>query len=475
MKKRNIALVAIAVIAIVGYLAHYHNNRIREVVILSTNDMHASISNFPRLATAVAQCRDTVATILVDAGDRWTGNAYVDWAEGRRPILDLMNSLGYDVAALGNHEFDLGAAFLEETIHYSHFATICANVESSRSDFATPAKCHSITTPDGVTLCFAGVVTNYDNGHPDGNNAHFEGLHFPDPMEAAREAVKGCRDADVKVLLSHMAYDKDMTFAAEGSPYEVIIGGHSHTVADTTVNNVVIGQTGRKLKLVGATRIRLRGNQIESIEYENIDLANYAPDAQFEAMIEQIENNPELKTIVGSTASAFNFAGLANLESTLVAKASGAEIGFFHYGGIRLAELAKGEVQWVELCNLEPFFSTIYTIEMTPAQMRKMIIDKYNDTKNTKESHRIDLFCSVPYNLIVDSADCAHDVRFPTLREGRRYRVALTDYVAKKYDSIEGLNGKFTEISILEALKQHFLNNSPVKPDNRPRQRIVRE
>ena len=75
MKKRNIALVAIAVIAIVGYLAHYHNNRIREVVILSTNDMHASISNFPRLATAVAQCRDTVATILVDAGDRWTGNA----------------------------------------------------------------------------------------------------------------------------------------------------------------------------------------------------------------------------------------------------------------------------------------------------------------------------------------------------------------------------------------------------------------
>lgn len=475
MKKRILTLSAIVAVAIIAYFVYSHNTRMREVVILSTNDMHASIDNFPQLATAVAQCRDTVATILVDAGDRWTGNAYVDWAEGRRPILDLMNALGYDVAALGNHEFDLGAAFLEQTIRYSSFATICANVESERSDFATPAKTFTLTTDNGVTLCFAGVVTNYDNGHPDGNNALFEGLHFPDPMVAAREAVKGCGNADVKVLLSHMAYDKDMEFANGGSPYELIIGGHSHTVADTTVNNVVIGQTGRKLKLVGATRIRLRGKRIESIEYENINLANYAPDAQFEAMIEQIENNPELKTIVGSTASAFNFAGLANLESTLVAKASGAEIGFFHYGGIRLAELAKGDVQWVELCNLEPFFSTIFTIEMTPAQMRKMIVDKYNDTKNTKESHRIDLFCSVPYDIVVDSADCALDVRFPTLREGRRYRVALTDYVAKKYDSIEGRNGRFTEISILESLRQHFLNASPVKPDNRPRQRIVRE
>ena len=70
----------------------------REFVILSTNDLHASIKNFPRLATAVKECRDTVATLLVDAGDRWTGNAFVDLApEPRKPIIDLMNELGYDV------------------------------------------------------------------------------------------------------------------------------------------------------------------------------------------------------------------------------------------------------------------------------------------------------------------------------------------------------------------------------------------
>ena len=59
--------------------------RERTLVLLSTNDMHAKIQNFPRLAAAVENCRDTAQlVVLVDAGDRWTGNAYVDMA-ARRP------------------------------------------------------------------------------------------------------------------------------------------------------------------------------------------------------------------------------------------------------------------------------------------------------------------------------------------------------------------------------------------------------
>lgn len=75
--------------------------------------MHANIENFASLVTAVNLCRDSVATLLVDAGDRWTGNVYVDLAEGRLPIIDLMNHIGYDAATLGNHEFDKGAALLQ--------------------------------------------------------------------------------------------------------------------------------------------------------------------------------------------------------------------------------------------------------------------------------------------------------------------------------------------------------------------------
>lgn len=78
--------------------------RERTLVLLSTNDMHAKIQNFPRLAAAVGACRDTAQlVVLVDAGDRWTGNAYVDMAAAPgMPMIALMNRLGYDVATLGN-------------------------------------------------------------------------------------------------------------------------------------------------------------------------------------------------------------------------------------------------------------------------------------------------------------------------------------------------------------------------------------
>ena len=97
-------------------------------MILSTNDMHASLENMARLATAVKECRDTVFTVVVDAGDRWTGNAYVDLAEGRLPMIRLMNSVGYDVVTLGNHDFDAGIETLDRAVKYAEFDVVCANI-----------------------------------------------------------------------------------------------------------------------------------------------------------------------------------------------------------------------------------------------------------------------------------------------------------------------------------------------------------
>ena len=115
--------------------------RMETVVILSTNDIHAHIEKFPQLAEAVKKCRDTVKNvILVDAGDRWTGNVYCDRAaEPRRPIIDLMNRLRYDVATFGNHEFDAGQAFLGVRTAQCRFPVVCANIVSDTATFPQPA------------------------------------------------------------------------------------------------------------------------------------------------------------------------------------------------------------------------------------------------------------------------------------------------------------------------------------------------
>ena len=444
-----------------------------EFVILSTNDMHASLENMSRLATAVKECRDTVFTIVVDAGDRWTGNAYVDLAEGRLPMIRLMNAVGYDVAALGNHDFDPGQKVLDEALDKADFEVVCANRTATGELLDDVDACKRIETPAGVAVDFVGVVTSYANGHPDGNDVNFEGLKFEDPQLVAK---RECEDsnADVKVLLSHMGHDRDFELVSQYGGYDIFIGGHTHKLLDTLVNGTVIGQTERKLRYVGVTKVKMRGSKILNIEYENIPLKGYAPDAEIEAIVKDIEANPALKEVVGSMANATNHVGLCNLQTKIIKEAMGADIGIYHRGGVRIIEgLPQGDVTIKTLFDNEPFFSQVHTAEMTPAQLRKLIVEKYNDTVNAKESHVVDLYATTPYRIIVDENDMAYDVEFPRLKEGRKYKVAVADYVARNYAHFECENEVRQPVLVYDLDVAYFKQNSPVKVSNESLQRVV--
>lgn len=472
MKKIIALLVTIATLA--GILFYRSNIHERELVVLSTNDIHAVIDNFPEFVTAVNLCRDTVTTLLVDGGDRWTGNAFIDRVEGRLPIIELINHAGYDAVALGNHEFDKGPAVLQGAIDYAHFPTLCANMQSNNPALTTTQGSITIKTRNGIKVFIAGVVTNYDNGHPDGSDDVFEGLEFSDPKEAAKRELENRGNANIAILLSHMGDDKDIKFASENSGYDMIVGGHTHMRVDTLVGKTSIGQTERLLSLLGVTRIRLKGNKVVSLDYENISFDGYAEDSATREIVDRIENDPVLGAVVGQLADSVTHTGFANMVTKVVAKATKADIGFYHYGGIRLRKHAAGDIKLATVYNLEPFESKIHTITMTPAQMRRMIITKFNDTKNSKESHRVDLFSTTPYTIIVDERGEATDVLFPKLRENRKYRVALSDYVGKKYEDIKGENHTKHDILVVDQLLK-YLKESPVTPiDNQPHQKIVK-
>ena len=472
MKKIIALLVTIATLA--GILFYRSNIHERELVVLSTNDIHAVIDNFPEFVTAVNLCRDTVTTLLVDGGDRWTGNAFIDRVEGRLPIIELMNHAGYDAVVVGNHEFDKGPAVLQGAIDYAHFPTLCANMQSNNPALTTTQGSITIKTRNGIKVFIAGVVTNYDNGHPDGSDDVFEGLEFSDPMEAAKRELENRGNANIAILLSHMGDDKDIKFASENSGYDMIVGGHTHMRVDTLVGKTSIGQTERLLSLLGVTRIRLKGNKVVSLDYENISFDGYAEDSATREIVDRIENDPVLGAVVGQLADSVTHTGFANMVTKVVAKATKADIGFYHYGGIRLRKHAAGDIKLATVYNLEPFESKIHTITMTPAQMRRMIITKFNDTKNSKESHRVDLFSTTPYTIIVDERGEATDVLFPKLRENRKYSVALSDYVGKKYEDIKGENHTKHDILVVDQLLK-YLKESPVTPiDNQPYQKIVK-
>lgn len=468
MKRSFLLTVALSVALMTGC-----GVRERRVIILSTNDIHAQIKEFPRLATAVEMCRDTADVILIDAGDRWTGNAYVDLAEGRRPILELMNKLGYDAATFGNHEFDVGQQVLQEAVDYARFPVICANFTGEGTPLHTPRP-YLFIERGGVKLGLVAVVTNYgSNNHPDGHDAIFEGLTFTDAVETAAEYQYLADSCDVLVALTHIGSEKDRELADEAAGFNLIIGGHSHEEINEVEDGVLITQTGKNLRNVGVTEILLKGDNIREISFRLVPLKNYAPDPAYQAMVEEYYKNPRLQVPVGEMAAQADKTGLANLYARSVMERAGADVGFYHIGGVRLDYLPQGIVTLARIYDMDPFGSLVSTMTMTPAQMRRMIVEKYNDKVNVGESHRIDLYSTTPYVIVTDDEGEAEDVLFPDLKEGSSYKVALGDYVFKNYGGLEYTDGVTTDILLTDVLQDYIANaGKPLTPDNTVRQSV---
>ncbi len=473
--KKAVCLIIAAAVAAAAYMAWVRYVSERSIVIISTTDMHAKVDNFPRLATAIARCRDTVATIVADAGDRWTGNAYVDMArEPRRPVIDMMNAMGYDVATLGNHEFDDGQAFLGHINSLCRFDIVCANVVSDTITFPQPAP-YKIFCRRGVKVGFVGVVTNYDhNNHPAGKDESFVGLTFPDPQQTAAEYAWLKRRCDVLVLVSHMGDDMDARLAEKCTAYDLILSGHTHNVVDTLVNGTQLGQSGYGAKQIGVTHIRMKGTKIASLDYRIVPLDGYEPDPHMAQMVDELYDNEALNRPVGESRRILTRTGLAAWETDAMRRSLNADVAFYHYGGIRFDSLPDLSISAAMIYSLEPFSSSLYSMRMTPAQMRRMIISKYNDTANPKESHRIDLFSTTPYTIRVDARGEAVDVVFPELDEAASYRVVMGDYMYKNYRDVEAADVVPEGVLLTDILIGDLRDNSPIDYSNECRQRIER-
>ncbi len=439
----------------------------RTMVILSTNDMHGKIQRFPSLATAVKGCRDTVETVLlVDAGDRWTGNAYVDKvSEHGRPIIELMNRLGYDVATLGNHEFDFGQAHLGAMLDsVVDFEVVCANLISDTCTFPQPRP-WTILECGKLKIGIVGAVTNYEGqGYPAGNASSYVGLRFPDPQQAAIEAADALRNkVDLLILLSHMGDDRDRELLTREARYDLVIGGHTHEPIDTLINGTQLTQTYKDLRNIGVTTVVLRGRKVRSIDYRNISLTEFAPDAAMQAEVDRYYADEELNRPIGTFRQTATQIGLANWFVELMKRETKAEVGFYHYGGVRLDSLPAGGVGTATIYDLEPFSSHVATMQMTPSQMAEMIRTKYNEP--TREGGRYDLISTTPYQIRTDASGQAVEVRFPTLREGRSYRVAISDYAFKNYRGLHYTEGA-VQPQLITDLMINALREAPVTPDN---------
>ena len=301
-------------------------------------------------------------------------------------------------------------------------------------------------------------------------------MEFPDPQAMAVKYAAELRPkCDVLVLVSHMGDDRDAELLAKGpSQYDVVIGGHTHEQIDTLIGGTLLTQTGKDLKNIGVTTVRMKGRKVAGVDYRIVPLSAYEPDAAYQKRVDAYYADPELNRPVGHFGTAADKWGLANWMARAVADEADAEIGFYHIGGVRLDSIPAGGVSAAKIYGLEPFGTLVAEMTMTPADMRRMILSKYNDATNAKEAHRIDLISTTPYVIVTDAADNALDVRFPELREGRAYRIAVSDYVYRNYKDLNYTDGEITGDDVAGILLEELRDDSPLKADNKPRQQVVR-
>lgn len=224
------------------------------LTILHTNDIHASIQDFAKVAHYIATERAQSENFLyLDAGDVFSGDPVVDLPKGK-PMIELFNKVGLDAMAIGNHEFDYGPENFNLRMNESHFPWLSANMEVVDSIIEQPEP-YTIFEMDDFTV---GVIS-LTQAPPATSPKNVAGVEFHDYNETVEQYLSLRDEVDVLVGLTHIGFAEDQHLAREFDIFDVIIGGHSHTALSqaSVVNGTTIVQTGSHLNRVGHLTIEV--------------------------------------------------------------------------------------------------------------------------------------------------------------------------------------------------------------------------
>ncbi len=221
------------------------------LVVLHTNDTHSRMDPFPmdggrfqglggaaRRATLIRRIRDANEHVLVlDSGDIFQGTPYFNFFGGELEFR-AMTAMGYDVATLGNHDFDNGVDGLVAMLPEAGFEFVSANYDVSASALAGHVKPYVLRDFEGVGVGIFGLGIAFEKLVL--ASLH-EGVVYTDPIAAARATCSELRSLGCSLIicLSHLGYrygdparPSDRTLAEAVPEIDLILGGHTHTFLD---------------------------------------------------------------------------------------------------------------------------------------------------------------------------------------------------------------------------------------------------
>lgn len=429
-------------------------NQSQEITIFHINDQHGQLDNFSKIKHIVDEEKKLSNVLLVCGGDIFSGNPVVDnHPQKGFPMIDVMNAVGFDVSVIGNHEFDYGELILNDRFSQSKFSWICANVNTSNSTISQPNAFKTITI-NGLNITFLGLVetSGKDNDIiPSTHPWRVQNLTFEkfENSVVKYANLKESQQADVLVALTHLGENSDFKLANNYPYFDLIIGGHSHTVTNQTVNNIPIYQAGSNLNNLGKIKLSIKNKQIESISYQLINLNNYTNfDAAIKEKVDYYNANSNLDDIIGFSEAYHSKSNVGSLYTDILRKQMNVDLTFQNTGGIRNT-LDAGNILKREIYSIDPFNNGSVTYSMTIAEI-----------KNFLKQSKIAIYYAGVNILQVNSTIEIRDENNQLLNDNTTLTVGLNDYIPAVYDTYFTQTPTIKPYTTAEGLIEYLQNNT---------------
>jgi 5'-nucleotidase len=276
MKRRDFIQKTAAGTALLGLanigLSSFTTLGTKKITILHTNDVHSHIDPFPvdhprnpnmggaaRRAAIIENIRkEEEHVLLLDAGDIFQGTPYFNFYGGELEFK-LMSMMQYDLATIGNHDFDNGIDGLYAQLPHAKFEFVSANYDFKNTVLDSHVKPYKIFNKGGIKIGVFGLGIELE-GLVD-KKAYKETV-YNNPVEVAQDMariLKHNKKCDLVICLSHLGFSykneptkiSDLDLAKKTKDIDLIIGGHTHTFLDKPViqknsdgKEVMINQVG---------------------------------------------------------------------------------------------------------------------------------------------------------------------------------------------------------------------------------------
>ena len=442
--------------------------------VIGTNDFHGALEPRPDnsgkrrggaayLATAIrhaaADCVSPACeTLLLDGGDEFQGTPASNLAYGR-PVVAIFNHLGLAASALGNHEFDWTQDTLRARMRDARYGILGANVRYTDGRDVPWIRDDTLIVRGALRIGVIGIATVATPLTTRTTNV--ADLRFLDPAPIVDSLARGlrARGADYVIVIGHLGAfcDRDGATNCSGEavnlarelrePVDAIVGGHTHSLVNTTVNGIPIVQarsSGTAVETIdfgpeGSSR-RVRDVLTDSLA---ADPAIAAIVAEAVARVAPLVNRP-VATIASDLLRSGNQHPLGNLIADAMRHEGKGDVAVMNNGGIR-ANLRAGPATYGSLFEIQPFANMLYRLTVSGKSLRDYLEKLVANVPNAHVSG-----VSISYDSTRAAGARIASARLVDGREIRddaTYSLVLNDFLATGGDGLGVTDGALrTEI-----------------------------